>query len=315
MNSKLMTALQSGIEAHPRPFELLGARLGLSEEEVLREIAEAKERGVIRRFGAVFDSAALGFRSTLCAVDIPEKEIASKTECLLADDGVTHLYVRDFQPNVWFTLTARGEVFANRLSALAERLAPCQLFELPAGRRFKIRAVFGDAERRENPAPAAPPKLQAPLQPGEIEIVKRLQGDIPCEARLFASAAKGLATGEERLIETVGAWLKSGVVHRLGAICRHRSLGFNGNAMCLWSVPKERLQEAGELLGSCQNVSHCCERRPGPELPFNLYAMLHERDPESVKKLFDSLSAKLGLAGGRMLATKAELKKSSPVYY
>ena len=109
--------------------------------------------------------------------------------------------------------------------------------------------------------------------------------------------------------------MKDGVIRRIAAICRHRKPGFNGNAMCLWRIAPDELARAGAALASCSSISHCCERIPSQETPYNLYAMLHAKDAESVKELFRSLSAQLGQREGKMLLTKAELKKTSPAYY
>jgi DNA-binding Lrp family transcriptional regulator len=135
-----------------------------------------------------------------------------------------------------------------------------------------------------------------------------------CE-KPFAKAAKELGVAEETLLAQLGSWLEDGALRRIGAVCRHRKLGFEGNAMCVWQAPPESLEEKASLLAKSPNVSHCCERKTSEAFPFNLYAMLHAPDAQGAGRLFEKLSAEAALPQGRMLRTKAELKKSSPVFY
>lgn len=309
-----MAALQSGIEIEPRPFSSLGESLGLPEDAVIRELEEAKAKGLLRRFGAVFDSASLGFRSTLCAVEVPERELSRIAKSWAENPGITHAYVRDAKPSLWFTLTAREDKFAAEIERLREELKPAKLLEMPALKRFKVHAVFGD-DAPSYEEPARPAEAAKGLDAFEQSAVRLFQGDIPIDARLYSTAASLLGCGEERLLALLSKWKEGGAIRRIGAVCRHRQLGFAANAMCVWNAQPEILDALGAKLAKFSRISHCCERRPSPEFPFNIYAMLHAKSQAELRRLFERLSSENGLSGGLMLSSKAELKKSSPLYY
>jgi len=106
LNDKLIYLLQRGLPLESRPFAAIAKELDLSEEEVITKVKELQNSSLIRRFGGVFNSASLGFKSCLCAVNVPEKDIERLNDIISPDSGVTHCYIRDSEPNLWFTFTA-----------------------------------------------------------------------------------------------------------------------------------------------------------------------------------------------------------------
>ena len=145
----LLNLIQDEFPIHPRPYQALAERLAaaggptLLEREVLARVNSLRDRGHLRRLGAILNSGPLGYRSTLCAVKVPP-ELLDRTAALInARPEVTHNYVRDDDLNVWFTFCHRDrselEAFLAELGALPG-LGP--VLELPAKRVYKIRAVF-----------------------------------------------------------------------------------------------------------------------------------------------------------------------------
>ena len=65
LDKKLLDIIQTDFPIEPRPYAVLGERLGIGEEEALARVKNLKSRRIIRRLGANFQSSALGFRSTL----------------------------------------------------------------------------------------------------------------------------------------------------------------------------------------------------------------------------------------------------------
>ncbi|MCU0856873.1 MAG: hypothetical protein MUC65_00525 [Pontiellaceae bacterium] len=98
---QVLTQLQRGIEITSRPFQGLedadavsAPRYPCSEEEVLALLLRAKEDGLLRRFGGVFDARRLGYKSVLCALDCPPDQIEEKAAIIVEHPGVTHCYER-----------------------------------------------------------------------------------------------------------------------------------------------------------------------------------------------------------------------------
>lgn len=90
----LLLKLQQGIPLVPRPFAELGQSVDLTEQQVLDSINRFFELGKARRMGGVFDARKLGYRSMLCAVDLPGKDTSHLTQVLIDHPGITHCYRR-----------------------------------------------------------------------------------------------------------------------------------------------------------------------------------------------------------------------------
>jgi DNA-binding Lrp family transcriptional regulator len=99
---RLVRATQAGLPLVPRPYEAVGAAIGMDPAEVRRRLQALAERGVIRRIGAVPNHYALGYRANGMSVwDVPEAEIAAIGARVGALDFVTHCYERVRRPPLW----------------------------------------------------------------------------------------------------------------------------------------------------------------------------------------------------------------------
>ena len=318
---ELLLALQHGLPLVPRPFAALGEPLGMSETAVVDCVTALFECGTARRFGAVFDSRSLGYDNTLCAVDVPPASLDEVSARLTPHPGVTHCYEREGRPNLWFTLTAPRPAFAAERQKIAALLRPFELVDLPAWRTFKIEAVF-DTRRIEGGigAPAAQSRARRQFLPESLSeteraVVRRLQYSIPIVAEPFAALGKELGWTPDDLLALLARWRESGVLRRIAMIVRHRELGFTANAMCVWAADPLRTADAGPVLAGFPEVTHCYERRPHPAFPFNLFAMIHVGSREHVHGLRERMTEAAGLAGGLLLMSGREFKKSSPRFF
>lgn len=142
IDRKLLDIIQTAFPLVPRPYEELGRQLGISEEEALARVKAMKEKKIIRRLGANFQSAKLGFRSTLCGAHVPEDKLENFIAEVNALPGVTHNYLRNHEFNVWFTLIGPSwdDVCAT-IKDLEERTG-IAIMNLPAEKLFKIRVDF-----------------------------------------------------------------------------------------------------------------------------------------------------------------------------
>lgn len=138
----LLNEIQSNFPVDPRPYQALGARLGIGEDEVLKRISNLRKAGIIRRIGASINSRKIGFVSTLLAARAPEDKFQRFVAMVNQVDGVTHNYLRRHEYNVWFTLISPSEAEKRRvLDELMERTG-IEILELPARKIFKIRVDF-----------------------------------------------------------------------------------------------------------------------------------------------------------------------------
>jgi len=140
---RLLNLIQEDFPLAARPYAQVGETLGIPEAEVRERISCLKERGIIRRIGAVFDPHKLGFASALCAARVPEEKLLDFVEKVNAHSEVTHNYRRDHDYNVWFTLIAPGEeALATALAAIKAETGITDILSLRAVKTFKINAKF-----------------------------------------------------------------------------------------------------------------------------------------------------------------------------
>lgn len=141
-NKALLNEIQAEFPVEPRPYRVIGDRIGMDENEVLARIRALKEEGIIRRLGASLDSRRLGYVSTLMAAKVPPDKFDSFVNIVGACTGVTHNYERRHEYNVWFTLIAPSLAEKKRIVEDLVRQTGVDILELPAKRIFKIRVDF-----------------------------------------------------------------------------------------------------------------------------------------------------------------------------
>lgn len=317
----LLTALQRGVPLVRRPWAAIARTLGMKEAEVLQAARNLFERGVARRFGAVFDSRHLGYASTLCAADVPLRDIERVAALLQPHPGITHCYEREGRPNLWFTLTAPAGRLDAELRRITKAIKPYKPFNLPAIRRFKVEVVLGAADDDVGPVrgEVLPDALDGDIphkfSAREKTMIRKIQGNLQVAKEPFTSVAQELKWDQDELLRRLASWKQAGILRRIGFILRHRVAGFVANGMCVWPVVEADVVRAGRLLADSPEVSHCYERPSSPAFPFNLFAMIHAREQGAAEGAFRRLSERAGLSGGRMLISSREFKKSSPVFF
>src|SRR3954469_19157094 len=103
LDRELLNAVQWDFPLEPRPFAVLGERLGLSEEQVREPIGKVKGLGVLRPLSAIFHPRALGYGSALVAAQIDPDRVDEAAAVISAHPGVSHNYKRNHAYNLWYT--------------------------------------------------------------------------------------------------------------------------------------------------------------------------------------------------------------------
>lgn len=324
-DAAMVVALQRGIPLCARPFEELSRELGCGEADLLACLARQRAVGTVRRFGAVFDTRRLGYRSALCAAAVSVEALDAAAAKLTPLAGVTHCYVREATsalrpgvPNLWFTLSYPADIFPAMVDEVAARLGPYALHVLPATRRYKVDVVFGVATRAREEDVAEGDDLP-PVTARDRAVIGALQGDTEARADFFAALAGRLGMKEWDLLSTLEIWRRKGRLKRIGLLLHHRNAGWSANGMCCWRVAGDTTA-AGRALAARGEVTHCYERPEAPNFPYNLFAMVHARAAAEANAQFASLSAEVNRVAGAavpavMLLSTREYKKTSMTFF
>lgn len=142
-DKELLTRIQQNFPMESRPYLVLARELDITENEVIKRIEGFKNKGYIRRMGAVFNSSKLGYSSTLCAMSVPKNMIKEVTQVINAYDEITHNYIRKHSYNIWFTVIACSKQRLQQIiSEIKEKTGIASVLNLPAVRHLKIKVVF-----------------------------------------------------------------------------------------------------------------------------------------------------------------------------
>lgn len=153
------------------------------------------------------------------------------------------------------------------------------------------------------------------LSEEQKQMIRLLQGDIPVCKAPFRELAEKIGIAEKTLLDNIRIMKSRGLLRRFGATLRHQKVGFRANAMSVWKVPEERLEELGHLLASLPQVTHCYERRPRAGFPYNLYAMIHARSRRECRRIAQEVARRTGVHDYELLFSSRENKKESMQYF
>ena len=116
----LIAATQGGLPLVARPYEAVGAMLGVSGEQVRERLAHMLEQGLIRRIGAVPNHYRLGYTANGMSVwDVEDDQVQALGQRIAKLPGVSQCYRRprhlpDWPYNLFCMIHGRerGEVEA-----------------------------------------------------------------------------------------------------------------------------------------------------------------------------------------------------------
>ena len=317
----LLNALQRAFPLAQRPYNDIGAALGLAEDDVIASVARLRDAGIIRQISAIFDSHALGYQSCLAAAKVPPERADQAASVINEHPGVSHNYLRTHQYNLWFTITVHS---ARDLQAevmrLAERAGAESILLLPSIRSFKIGVSFdmtGEQEGtvRQSGGWSSAPRTAQPLVRDEVLAVRVLQDDLPVASRPFASLAERAGITEDALLCTARDLLRRGVMRRFAAVLHHRKAGYTANAMAVWAVPEEQVEQVGPIMASFRAVSHCYQRPTAPDWPYSMFTMIHGRSPEECDAVVQAIARETGVSEHEVLYSTKEYKKVRVRYF
>jgi len=144
-------------------------------------------------------------------------------------------------------------------------------------------------------------------------IVRATQAGLPLDPKPYHRVAEQVGATPAQVIERLRAMLDGGVVRRIGAVPNHYALGYLANGMTVWDVVDDWMDEAGRLIAALDYVTHCYHRpRHPPDWPYNLFAMVHAKDRETVAAKVAEMGRVLGpmARGHEVLYSTRILKKT-----
>ncbi len=288
---KLVDQWQHNFPLVPKPFNIIGRDTGLDAQEVINCYEQMKGARVITRIGAILAPNAVS-ASCLAAVAAPDHYIETAAQIINDEPGVNHNYLRENELNIWFVVVEKTRSALEATLARIEQATNLLVHTFRLEKAFHLDLGFSLTEQRtEKKTPVIVPVDLSVLSPGDNELLEELSDGIPLSDRPFLRIALKLGQSENLVLERLKTLKEAGIIRRFGVIVRHRTLGYNANAMSVWNVRDGHIDEVGAMFASDPMVSLCYQRnREMPIWPYNLYCMTHANDREEAMTAINRLA-------------------------
>ena len=304
LDASLLNNYQQRFPLEPRPFDVVGRELGTDAATVLNKLGDLRSKGAISRVGPVFRPNRVGV-STLAALSAPPASLEKVAAIVSAQPEVNHNYEREHELNLWFVVTAPDAAALKQAIRKIERLTGCSVLELPMIKDYHIDLGFHMAHLDKGPAFSARKlndrhSADASFKQRELnfsrDLVAAIQDGLPLVERPYAEVGRSLGLSEAEVIERLRRLIDSGDIKRFGVVVRHHEFGYRANAMVVWDVPDEQLDDVGAKLGKLECVTLCYQRpRVLPRWRYNLFCMIHGQDRKKVLQCLEQAIEQLGL--------------------
>jgi len=118
------------------------------------------------------------------------------------------------------------------------------------------------------------------------------QGGLPLIPAPYAEIANWLQLDEAEVIRRMRAMQDAGAIAP-----NHYARGMIANGMSVWDVDDDAVEALGTKVGALDFVTHCYVRpRALPDWPYNLFAMIHGPERDTVEHHRGEIAALLGPA-------------------
>ena len=289
----LVNGWQRGFPLTPRPFAEVGKKAGLSEQQTLAAFLQLQEKAIVDRIGPVFRPNTVG-ASSLAAMAVPPERLAAVAALVSGEPGVNHNYQREHSYNLWFVVTGATKAQVQRMLSRIEDGTGLRVLTLPLVEEFHIDLGF-DLDTHAAPRTNAAVHVEE-LSDAERRLVHAVARGLPLVPTPYDAVAKELGVSEAKVISLLGKMLADGRIRRIGAVIRHRRLGYEANAMVVWDVPDPLVRDLAAKVARDSSVTLCYLRaRALPEWSYNLYCMVHGRERARVLFVVKRVTAAYGL--------------------
>lgn len=99
LDKKIISLLQGDLSLSPEPFKDLAAEVGIAEDVLLEKISDYKQRGILRRLGAILYHRKAGYRvNAMCCWYVPPQLIDITGQIMASFREASHVYHRVIHP-------------------------------------------------------------------------------------------------------------------------------------------------------------------------------------------------------------------------
>ncbi len=291
---------QGGFPLVGHPFKTVAEQLNTSEDTLVDTITGLLDKGLLSRFGPLYDAVQLGGGLTLAALSVPEDRYEIISRLVNTYPEVAHNYRREHELNMWFVLATETPENIETTIASIEQSTGLKVYNFPKQEEFYI-GLWLDIAKDGSVSTIPVPSTQASSNPDYMideldrKIISVTQTGFPVNSIPYQTIANSIGTSPDEVITRLENMLASGIIRRIGAVPNHYRLGLKANGMTVWDVPDEQAQTLGKVIGQLDYVSHCYIRpRHLPVWRYNLFAMVHGHTRDEANEKVKQIETLLG---------------------
>lgn len=315
LDAAIIAGLQGGFPLQDAPYEVAGQRWGLSGSQLQQRLAALLQRGVLTRFGPLYQIERMGGCFLLAALAVPEARYDAVAAQVNALPAVAHNYRREHALNMWFVLATTSQADLAEAMARIQADTGLPVYGFPKLREYYVGMQLlpgGDSAvgRQAATVTDTPPPV---LDDADWRLIRATQAGLPLLDAPWVALEAGCQLAPGEACRRLATLLAGGVIRRIGVVPNHYALGYGANGMAVFDVDDAAVDALGTLLGAQPEVSHCYRRaRQLPSWRYNLFAMCHGASHAQVTATVNRLRGLLGAACGdhQVLFSSRILKKT-----
>lgn len=317
LQRELINQFQGGFPPARHSFSCVAASLGTEETILIQSLQGLLDQGYLSRFGPLYNAEKIGGAVTLAALSVDDEHFDKVAAMVNAHTEVAHNYRRDHVLNMWFVLACERQQDIEGTLQKIQQETGLTVYDFPRLQGFYL-GLFLHLDGSGVVKTVSMPE-ESPGTDGQVldsldrRIIATTQSGLPLVKEPWAAVAQRLGLDENTLLHRIRQMQASGVIRRIGVIPNHYRLGLKANGMSVWDVDDDQAVALGEKVAALDFVSHCYLRpRHEGVWPFNLFAMVHGTDRDTVLHKAEQIEELLGTACRErdVLFSSAILKKT-----
>jgi siroheme decarboxylase len=143
LDRAILNRIQAEVPLIERPFAVLAAEFGLTEDQMLARVRRLWDLGVVRRLGPILNYPAWDMSGVLVAAKLDPARLEDLKAAVAERPEITHAYLREHEWNLWFTVIAEDQASRDAIIALVTAAAGLrEVRKLPKQKGFKLGVRF-----------------------------------------------------------------------------------------------------------------------------------------------------------------------------
>lgn len=134
----IVNALQGGFPVCDEPYAAAARTLGIGEQELIDRLRGLLERGVLARFGPLYQVERMGGSFVLAALSAPDEDFDRLADLVNAFPEVAHNYRREHRLNMWFVLATESPEQVPEIARRIEAATGLGVYLFPKEREYFV---------------------------------------------------------------------------------------------------------------------------------------------------------------------------------